>query len=99
MARVPLSTFGSSKATAWTHSIHVAETRHGCSHQPESGADAGELRIAILAAASKAEARLGIASPYERRNIVDFDLVRQDRNLKVRRHFDCAVRRGLATTD
>ena len=47
-------------------------------------ADAEELRIALLAAASKAEARLGISSPYGQRYIVDFDLVRQDRTVKIR---------------
>jgi hypothetical protein len=40
-------------------------------------ADAGELRIALLAAASKAEARLGIANLYGQRYIVDFDPVRK----------------------
>ena len=47
-------------------------------------ADAEEFRIALLAAASKAEARLGIANPYGQRYIVDFDLVRQERTVNVR---------------
>ena len=47
-------------------------------------ADAEELRIALVAAASRAEARLGISSPYGQRYIVDFDLVRQDRTVKIR---------------
>ena len=47
-------------------------------------ADAEELRIALLAAASKAEAQLGIANPYGQRYIVDFDLVRPDRTVRIR---------------
>jgi len=62
-----------------------AETRRGYSHQSEfRQADAEELRIVLLAAAPEAEARLGIANPYGQRYIVDFDLVRQDRTVKVR---------------
>jgi hypothetical protein len=47
-------------------------------------ADAEELGTALLAAACNAEARLGIANPYGQRHIVDFDLVRRDRTLRVR---------------
>jgi len=47
-------------------------------------ADAEELRLALLAAAASAEARLGIANPYGQRYIVDFDLVRQDITVKIR---------------
>ena len=84
MAGVPLSIYGRWKATAWTHSTHMAETRRECSHQLESGDDAEELRMALLAATSEAEARLGIANPYGQRYVVDFDLVRKDRTVKIR---------------
>jgi len=47
-------------------------------------ANAEELRIALLAAACNAEARLGTANPYGQRYIVDFDLVRQDRTVRIR---------------
>ena len=47
-------------------------------------ADAEELRTALLAAACNAEARLGSANPYGQRYIVDFDLVRQERSVRVR---------------
>jgi hypothetical protein len=47
-------------------------------------ADAEELRAALIAAARTAEARMGIGSPYGQRYIVDFDLVRQDRTVKIR---------------
>ena len=46
--------------------------------------DAEELRTALLAAAGYAEARLGIANPYGQRYIVDFDLLRDARNVKIR---------------
>ena len=47
-------------------------------------ADAEELRIALLAAASDRDARLGIANLYGQRYIVDFDLVRPARTVRVR---------------
>jgi hypothetical protein len=47
-------------------------------------ADAEELREALLGAACNADARPGIANPYGKRYIVDFDLVRQTRTVKVR---------------
>jgi hypothetical protein len=47
-------------------------------------ADAEELRAALLAAAGNAEARLGIANIYGQRYIVDFDLVRQGRTMRIR---------------
>ena len=47
-------------------------------------ADAEEFRTALLAAASNAEARLGVSNPYGQRYIVDFDLVRQDRTVRIR---------------
>jgi hypothetical protein len=46
--------------------------------------DAELLREALLAAAVKAEARSGVANPYRRRYIVDFDLVRQARTVRIR---------------
>ena len=46
--------------------------------------DAEELRTALLAAASHSEASLGIENPYGQRYIVDFDLIRQGRTVKVR---------------
>jgi hypothetical protein len=54
-------------------------------HRPESAKPTREeLRTALLAAACNAEARLGIANPYGQRYIVDFDLVRRDRTLRIR---------------
>ena|SRR6266446_7008329 len=47
-------------------------------------ADAEVLRTALVAAASNAEARLGSANPYGQRYIVDFDLVRHGRTVKIR---------------
>src|SRR5947207_2594973 len=47
-------------------------------------ADAEELRTAFLAAASSAEAEIGVANVYGQRYIVDFDLVRQGRVVKIR---------------
>ena len=46
--------------------------------------DAEELRAALLAAANNTEARVGIANPYGERYIVDFDLIRQGRTVKIR---------------
>ena len=54
-------------------------------HRSESGkADAEVLRTALIVAASNAEARLAVASTYRQRYIVDFDMVRQARTVKVR---------------
>ena len=47
-------------------------------------ADDEVLREALLAAASKAEARSGVANPYGQSYIVDFDLVRQVRTVRIR---------------
>src|SRR5437879_4881814 len=47
-------------------------------------ADAEMLREALLSAARKEEALPGIANPYGQRYIVDFDLVRQARTVRVR---------------
>ena len=47
-------------------------------------ADAEELRTALLAAAVGAEAELGVANVYGQRFIVDFDLLRPGRGLRIR---------------
>jgi hypothetical protein len=47
-------------------------------------ADAEVLREALLGAARNAEARLGVANPYGQRYIVDFDLVRPAKIVRVR---------------
>ena len=47
-------------------------------------AQAEELRKAIQAAAENSDARLGSATPYGQRYIVDFDLVRDARTVRVR---------------
>ena len=47
-------------------------------------ADAEVLRESLLAAAVSAEALSGLANPYGQRYIVDFDLVRQERSVRVR---------------
>jgi hypothetical protein len=52
------------------------------SSSPKAGAE--ELRAALLAAAVGAEAELGVANVYGQRYIVDFDLVRQGRVVRIR---------------
>jgi hypothetical protein len=47
-------------------------------------ADAEELRAALLAAARGAEARSGAPSPHGQRYIVDFDLERAGRTIRIR---------------
>jgi len=47
-------------------------------------AEAELLREALLAAAVKAEAQPGLANPYGQRYIVDFDLVRPSRTVRIR---------------
>jgi hypothetical protein len=47
-------------------------------------ADAEELRAALPLAAVNAEARLGIANPHGQRYVVDFDLVRESRTVRIR---------------
>ena len=47
-------------------------------------ADAEELTEVLLSADRNGEARLGIANPYGQRYIVDIDLVRQSRTVRVR---------------
>ncbi len=46
--------------------------------------DAEELRTALLQAASNAEVRLGMLNSYGQRYVADFDLVRQNRIVKIR---------------
>lgn len=46
--------------------------------------DAEELRTALLHAAANAEAWLGMANSFGQRYIIDFDLVRQGRTVKIR---------------
>jgi Domain of unknown function (DUF6883) len=47
-------------------------------------ADAEELRSALLAAAGGADAELGSANIYGQRYVIDFDLVRQGRLVRIR---------------
>ena len=47
-------------------------------------ADAGELKTALLAAASDGEAVLGAANPYGHRYVVDFGMDRQGRTVRIR---------------
>jgi len=47
-------------------------------------AQAAELRTALIAAAREAEAELGVADVYGQRYIIDFDLVRQGRRVRIR---------------
>jgi hypothetical protein len=47
-------------------------------------ADAEELKTALLAAAGGADAEIGVANAYGQRYIVDFDLVRQGRVVRIR---------------
>ncbi len=47
-------------------------------------ADAEVLREALLVAARNAEAQLGAANPYGKRYVVDFDLLRQARTVRIR---------------
>jgi hypothetical protein len=47
-------------------------------------ADAEELRTALLAAAEGADAEIGVANVYGQRYIVDFDLVRRRRVVRIR---------------
>ena len=46
--------------------------------------DANMLRMAILAAARDGEARLGVVNTHGQRYILDFDLVRHDRSIRIR---------------
>jgi hypothetical protein len=85
MAAVPLSIFGSWKAYCLDpQHPHGRNKARVFASAGIRQADAEELRLTLLAAASKAEARLGIASPHGQRYIVDFDLVRPHRTVKIR---------------
>ena len=46
--------------------------------------DAEELRMRLMQAASTSEAQPGIATPHGQRYVVDFDLIRQDRVVRIR---------------
>ncbi|HNY41021.1 MAG TPA: hypothetical protein PKJ41_11520 [Bryobacteraceae bacterium] len=47
-------------------------------------ADAEELLDALLAAASDADVRAGEASPFGQRYVIDFDLIRHRRTVRIR---------------
>ncbi|MGA9625286.1 MAG: DUF6883 domain-containing protein [Bryobacteraceae bacterium] len=47
-------------------------------------ADAEELRTTLVAAASDGEAVLGAANPYGQRYIVDFNMARRGRTVRIR---------------
>jgi hypothetical protein len=47
-------------------------------------ADTEQLRTALLAAATSAEARPGIANPWGQRYIVDFDYIHVGREVRIR---------------
>ncbi len=47
-------------------------------------ADAEELRTALIHAATNAEARLGMLNQYGQRNMIDSDMVRGSRTVKIR---------------
>ncbi|MCC6586336.1 MAG: hypothetical protein IT168_06420 [Bryobacterales bacterium] len=47
-------------------------------------ADAEDLRTALLDAAMNGEATLGIENPYGQRYVVDFDLIRGSRTVRIR---------------
>ena len=46
--------------------------------------DAGELRTDLLRAASDAEATTGVLNEYGQRYVIDFELVRQSRTVRIR---------------
>lgn len=46
--------------------------------------DADELRVALLAAAVEADAQPGAANIYGQRYVVDFEMIRRDRTVRVR---------------
>ncbi|HZT33012.1 MAG TPA: hypothetical protein VFA33_24200 [Bryobacteraceae bacterium] len=48
------------------------------------GADAEQLRAALLAAAAENEVQVGVANIYGQRYIIDFDLVGQHRAVRIR---------------
>ena len=57
--------------------------------------DAEELRSALLAAAEAADAESGVANVYGQRYIVDFDLVRQGRVVRIRSTWIVRIGEGL----
>jgi len=58
-------------------------------------ADAEELRSALLAAARDADASLGAANPYGQRYVIDCDLVRQGRTVRIRSSWIVELSGGL----
>ena len=58
-------------------------------------ADARELRTALVAAASAGEAVLGTANPYGQRYIVDFDMARRGRTVRIRSTWIVRAREDL----
>ena len=46
--------------------------------------DAEELRLAVLMAAQSGEAQAGPATPYGQRYVVDFEMTREERVLRIR---------------
>jgi hypothetical protein len=46
--------------------------------------DAEELRTALIAAAASGDARPGVGSIHGQRYVIDFDLARQGRSIKIR---------------
>jgi len=60
-----------------------------------TGAEAEELRDAILSAARCAEAELGVANEYGLRYVVDFDFVREERTVRIRSTWIVRAHEGL----
>jgi hypothetical protein len=60
-----------------------------------TGAEAEELRDAILLTARDAEARLGVANEHGQRYIVDFDFVRYERIVRTRSTWIVRADEGL----
>ncbi len=58
-------------------------------------ADAEDLRSALLAAARDADASFGAANPFGQRYVIDFDLVRQGRTVRIRSSWIVEVSGGL----
>jgi hypothetical protein len=60
-----------------------------------TGADAEELRDAILSTARDAEAELSVANEYGQRYMVDFDFVREERTVRIRSTWIVRADEGL----
>ena len=76
---------GKLQGTALIRTIPVAETRHVCLHQLEF---AKRMRKNSERPSSRRRAtrkrRRGVANPFGQRYLVDFDLVREGRTIKIR---------------